>query len=144
MNEHDLWQNLSSCSQCTNIITNKMQHDSDPILGIEVATYCQQPEDNTSTGCFTRHAKKQRLANRDDDQSKITYINGGTNVEYGSHNAMMTSPSFDGGWDNDMSSTEQWKLYWHRKMLPHLHHTIPVVSPPPMILFSHHLTENAN
>jgi hypothetical protein len=29
-----------------------------------------------------------------DDQSKITYIDGGTSIEYGSN----------GGWDNDMSS----------------------------------------
>ena len=104
MNEHNWRQNLASHSQRTNIVTNELQDDSDPILGIEVAACHPQPEDNTSTGRSTRHAKKQWLADRNDDQSKITYINGGTNVEYGSHDAMMTSPSFDGGWDNDMSS----------------------------------------
>jgi hypothetical protein len=56
------------------------------------------------TGCSTRHAKKQRLANRDDDQSKITYIDGGTNIVDGSHGTMMISPGFDGGCDNNMSS----------------------------------------
>jgi hypothetical protein len=59
MNKHDQQQNLASHSRCTNIITNELQHDSDPILGIEVAEYCPQPEDNTSTGCSMRHAKKQ-------------------------------------------------------------------------------------
>jgi hypothetical protein len=104
MNEHDQWQNVASHSRCTNITTNELQDDSDPILGIEVVACHPQPEDNTSTAHSTRHAKKQRLADRDDDQSKITYINGGINVEYGSHHAMTTSPGFDGGWDNDMSS----------------------------------------
>jgi hypothetical protein len=73
-------------------------------LYFECGVYCPQPEDNTLTGCSTRYAKKQRLDNCNDDQSKITYIDGGTNIEYGSHDAMMTSPSFDGGWDNNMSS----------------------------------------
>jgi hypothetical protein len=63
---------LPSCSQCTNIVTKELQHDSDPILGTEGAAYCPQPEDNTSTGCSTRHAKRQQLADHDDDQSEIT------------------------------------------------------------------------
>jgi hypothetical protein len=40
MNEHDQRQNLASHSQCNNIATNKLQDDSDPILGIEVAVFC--------------------------------------------------------------------------------------------------------
>jgi hypothetical protein len=95
INEHDRWQNLlASGSRCTNIATNKSQDDSDPILGIEVAACHSQPEDNMSTAFSMRHAKKQRLADCDDDQSEITYIHGGANDEYGS----------DGGWDNDISS----------------------------------------
>jgi hypothetical protein len=104
MNEHDQWQNLASHSQCTNIATNKLQDDSDPLLGIEVAVCHPQPKDHTSTACSMRHAKKQCLADHDDDQSKITYINGGTNVRYGSHHTMTTSPGVDIGLDNDMSS----------------------------------------
>jgi hypothetical protein len=59
MNKHNRRQNLAPRSQCTNIATNELQDDSDLILGIEVAAYSPQPEDNTSTGCSTRHAKKQ-------------------------------------------------------------------------------------
>jgi hypothetical protein len=42
-----------------------------------------------------RHAKKQHLADDDDVQSEITYIDGGTNVTYGSHH---------GGFNDDISS----------------------------------------
>jgi hypothetical protein len=49
MNKHDQWQNLASPSGCTNIATNKSRHDSDPILGIEVAAYCPQPQDKMLT-----------------------------------------------------------------------------------------------
>jgi hypothetical protein len=97
MNEHDLWQNLASHSRCTNIVTNKLHDDSNPILGIEVAACHPQLEDDMSTACSMRHAKKQCLADHNDDQSKITY-----SVRYGSHHAMTMSPGFDGGWDNDM------------------------------------------
>jgi hypothetical protein len=38
---------LPSARRCTNIVTNKLHHDSDPILGIEVGAHCPQPEDNT-------------------------------------------------------------------------------------------------
>jgi hypothetical protein len=44
MNKHDQWQSLASPGGCTNIATNESQHDSDPILGIEVAAYCPQPQ----------------------------------------------------------------------------------------------------
>jgi hypothetical protein len=57
-----------------------LQDDSDPILGIEVAACHPQPEDNTVTAHSTRHTKKQRLADHNDDQSEITYIDGGTNI----------------------------------------------------------------
>jgi hypothetical protein len=122
-----------SRSRHTNITTTKLQDDSDPILGIEVAACHPQPEDNMLTACSMRHAKKQRLADCDADQSEITYIDGGANVEYGS----------DGGWDNDMSSKGTMEAVLAQKMLPPLHLTIPLVSPPPTILFSHHWTKNA-
>jgi hypothetical protein len=58
MNEHDRWQNLASSSQCTNI-TNKLQDDSDPILGIEVAACHPNLEDDMLTAHSMRQAKKQ-------------------------------------------------------------------------------------
>jgi hypothetical protein len=68
--------------------------DSDPILGIEVAVYPPQLQDDILMACSMRHAKKQRLADDNDVQSKITYIDIGTNIMYGSchmHNDNVTS-----------------------------------------------------
>jgi hypothetical protein len=62
MNEHDAQQNPASCSRCTNIATNKLQDDSDPALGIEVAACHPQPEDNMLTARSMRHVKERRLA----------------------------------------------------------------------------------
>ena len=104
MNEHDRQQDRASGSQCTNIIANKLPDDSDPILGIEVAVCPPQLQDNILTARSMRHAKKQRVADDDDVQSEITYIDGGTNVTYGSHHAMTMSPVLDGGFNDDISS----------------------------------------
>jgi hypothetical protein len=56
--------------------------DSDPILGIEVVVCPPQLQDDILTTCSMRHAKKQHLADDDDVQSEITYIDGGTNITY--------------------------------------------------------------
>jgi hypothetical protein len=104
MNEHDQQQNHASRSQGTNIVTNKLPDDSDPILGIEVAVCPPQLQDDILTAHSKRHAKKQCLVGEDDVQSKITYINVGTNVTYGSRHAMTMSPGLDGGFDDDISS----------------------------------------
>jgi hypothetical protein len=81
-----------------------LQDDSDPILGIEVALCPPQLQDDIMTARSTRHAKKQCLADDDDVQSEITYIDVGTNVTYGSHHTMTMSSGLDGGLDNDISS----------------------------------------
>jgi hypothetical protein len=39
---------------------------------------------------------------------------------------------------------EQWKLYWHWKILPCIYHTIPMVSPPATIAFHPHLMKNVH
>jgi hypothetical protein len=104
MNKHDQQHNHASCSQCTNIVANKLPDDSDPILSFEVAVCHPQLQDNILTARSMRHAKKQHLADDDDVQSKITYINGGTNVMYGSHHAMTIFPVLDGGFNDDISS----------------------------------------
>jgi hypothetical protein len=112
-------------------------------LGIEVAAFHAQLEDDMWTACSTRHAKKQHLADHDDDQSEITYINVGTNIRYGSH-AMMMSPGFDSGWDNDMSSKGTMEAELSPEDASTIHHTIPMVSPPTTIPFSPHLMMNVH
>jgi hypothetical protein len=81
-----------------------LQDDSDPILGIEVAVCPPQLQEDILTAHYMRHAKKQHLADDDDVQSEITYIDVGTNVTYGSHHAMTMSPGLNSGLNDDISS----------------------------------------
>jgi hypothetical protein len=57
---------------------------------------------------------------------------------------MMTSPSFNGGRDNALSSKGTMEAVLAPEDAATSPSHNPLVSPPPMIPFSHHLMKNAN
>jgi hypothetical protein len=52
---------------------NPSSNNEVPILGIKIVVSYPEPDDNALTGPLTRHAKKQWIAEGNDDDSNVTF-----------------------------------------------------------------------
>jgi hypothetical protein len=129
MIEHDLWQNLLIRCQHqeeearTNINSSSA---SDTILGMEIVASKWDGDDNISTTHSTRHSKKQRTAEREDDNFDVTFIPLCTSPDAPSYDE---PPSIKFHWEGDNTSIGTMEAVLQQENPPnpsHCQHQFPL------------------